>query len=160
MHHSATSRHSTPAGHRATGTPPDLDPADLDPADLDPADPDPAGAGAGAGAGTEIMAVVPELLEAVTELTAAADGPVGTAVLLGALADLVAAHLPAAAWHAGVLARSAQAIEVLLEACDDPVGTSAAFFDALDPEQRYRMVPWLGPTGAAALEHLDVEAGS
>ncbi len=150
MHHSATSRHSTPAGHRATGTPPDLDPAD----------PDPAGAGAGAGAGTEIMAVVPELLEAVTELTAAADGPVGTAVLLGALADLVAAHLPAAAWHAGVLARSAQAIEVLLEACDDPVGTSAAFFDALDPEQRYRMVPWLGPTGAAALEQLDVEAGS
>ncbi|MDA8058345.1 MAG: hypothetical protein M0032_10315, partial [Actinomycetota bacterium] len=107
MHHSATSRHSTPAGHRATGTPAGLDP---DPADPDPADPDPAGAGTGTG--TEIMAVVPELLEAVTELTEAADGPVGTAVLLGALADLVAAHLPAAAWHAGVLARSAQAIEV------------------------------------------------
>ncbi|MGC8463873.1 MAG: hypothetical protein ACP5P9_09435, partial [Acidimicrobiales bacterium] len=112
------------------------------------------------GAGTNIVAVVPELLDAVTELTVAADGPVGTAVLLGALADLVVTHLPAAERHADVLARSAHAIEALLEACDDPVGTSAAFFDALDPEQRYGVIPWLGPTGAAALEQLDAEAGS
>lgn len=118
---------------------------------LDPRGPDPAGAA--------LVATVPELLPAVRELTEAADGPVGTSVLLAALADLVAPHLAAAEHHADVLARSGQALDALLEASDQPVGTAAAFFDALAPDDRARVTAWLGPTGRTALDRLDAEAG-
>ncbi len=117
----------------------------------DPGGPDPTGAA--------LVTDVPELVPVVLDLVEAADGPVGAGVLLGALADLVAVHLAAAERHAAVLARAAAALDRLLESFDEPVGPAAAFFDALAPDDRARVTPWLGPTGRSAAEVLDAEAG-
>jgi hypothetical protein len=109
--------------------------------------------------GAALVSAVPELLPVVGDLVEAADGPAGADALLAALADLVAVHLVAAERHAEVLARSAAALDRLLEACDEPTGPAACFFDALAPDDRARMTAWLGPAGRSAAEQLDAEAG-
>lgn len=157
MHeHRSPARPTPGARHARPFDPTGPDPTGPDPSGPDPTGPDPSGPDP---TGAALVAAIPELLPVVRDLAEAADGPVGAVVLLGALADLVTVHLAAAERHAEVLGRAGRALDHLLVEFDEPVGPAAAFFDALAPDDRARVITWLGPAGRSAVDRLDAEAG-
>lgn len=103
---------------------------------------------------------LPEFAPSYLDLVAGCDDDPGGPLILMGLADFVAERLAALESERTVLARALGLVEHLIECCDDPDGASElvglAFFDSFSPDDRRRLVPWLGSRSTLALENLDL----
>jgi hypothetical protein len=102
---------------------------------------------------------LPEFVPAYLALAEACDDDPGEPVVFAELADFVAARLALLETGRPVLERALGIIEAHLDAAED-IDEAAdliglAFFDCFSPEDRRRLVPWLGPRSLATLESLD-----
>jgi len=107
-----------------------------------------------------LIASLPEFIPGYLDLVEGFDDDPGEPVVFIELADFVADRLAAIEAERPVLERALGLIETLVETIADRdeayelVGM--AFFDSFSPEDRRRLVPWLGPGSRAALETLDM----
>jgi len=97
---------------------------------------------------------------------AGGDDP-GQPLVLGELADFIADRLAAVEAETDVLRRAVAVVEACVAGVDQSDSASTpddegilemvagAFFDSFSPEDRRRLVPWLGPGSRALLETLD-----
>jgi len=126
-------------------------------------DPPPPEAG---GALTEILIDrLPEFVPAYLAMVEACDDHPGEPALLVELADFVAERMAVLETDRHLLERALGVIEAHLASSASAGGTAGAgeidesvtlaFFDSFSPEDRRRLVPWLGPRSLAALESLD-----
>ena len=101
---------------------------------------------------------LPEFAPRYLDLVAGCDDDPGGPLVLMGLADFVAERLVALESERSVLERALRLVEHLIEGSDDPEGASElvglAFFDCFSPDDRRRLVPWLGSCSTLALENL------
>jgi hypothetical protein len=102
---------------------------------------------------------LPEFVPTYLALAEACDDDPGEPAVLVELADFVADRLALLESGRPVLERALGLIEAHLDQAEDADETAdlvgLAFFDSFSPEDRRRLVPWLGPRSRAALESLD-----
>jgi hypothetical protein len=103
---------------------------------------------------------LPEFAPIYLDLVAGCDDDPGGPLILMGLADFVAERLLALESERTVLQRALGLVEHLIECSDDPDVASElvglAFFDSFSPDDRRRLVPWLGGRSTLALETLDM----
>lgn len=102
---------------------------------------------------------LPEFVPIYLALAEACDDDPGEPVVFAELADFVADRLALLETGRPVLERALAIIEAHLDEAED-IDEAAdviglAFFDSFSPEDRRRLVPWLGPRSLATLESLD-----
>ena len=89
-------------------------------------------------------------------LAEACDGDPGAAAAFAELADYVAELLTDPVRHRRVLASCSAAIDAVAEASEDGREAVAwSFLEALSPDDRYALEPWLGPRGRSLLAEVD-----
>ncbi len=99
---------------------------------------------------------LPEFVPTYLALAEACDDDPGEPVIFVELADFVADRLALVETGRPVLERALDLIEARLDGADDDADLiGLAFFDSFSPEDRRRLVPWLGPRSLATLESLD-----
>ena len=103
---------------------------------------------------------VPEFRSTYRTLVVAYDDDPGEPVVLTELADFVTDHLMAAEAEISTIRRITSVIESgLISLGDDDLGRELvrwAFLDALAPEVRARLAPWLGPHSASLLDSAEM----
>jgi hypothetical protein len=114
-----------------------------------------------------LVDAVPEFAPAYVDLVEACGDDPGEPLVLVELADFIADRLAAVETETDVLRRAAAAVEACVAGVDPSVSAFApddggvlemvagAFFDSFSPEDRRRLLPWLGPGSRALLETLD-----
>jgi len=110
---------------------------------------------------------VPEFAPAYLDLVEAGGDDPGQPLVLVELADFIADRLAAVEAETDVLRRAVAVVEACVAGVDQSDSASTpddegilemvagAFFDSFSPEDRRRLVPWLGPGSRALLETLD-----
>ncbi len=105
-----------------------------------------------------ILEAVPGFGDRYVALAEACDGDPGAAAAFAELADHVADLLTDPVRHRRVLASCLAAVEEVAEASEDGRDAVAwSFLEALSPDDRHALEPWLGPCGRSLL--ADVDAG-
>jgi hypothetical protein len=103
---------------------------------------------------------VPEFRSTYRTLVVAHDDDPGEPVVLTELADFVTDHLMAAETEISTIRRITSVIESgLISLGDDDLGRELvgwAFLDAIAPEIRPRLAPWLGPQSVSLLDSLEM----
>ena len=105
-----------------------------------------------------VLRAVPEFAARYLELVEAADDDPGPAIGFEELAAFVAELAEAVERCRPILERAMAAVEAVAAdpGAEDVVGWS--FLDTLSPDERRRLVPWMGPRTAAALERIELPA--
>jgi hypothetical protein len=102
---------------------------------------------------------LPEFVPAYLALVESCDDDPGEPAVFAELADFVADRLVLLETGRPVLERALDIIEAHLDGAEDADEAAdligLAFFDCFSPEDRRRLVPWLGPRSLATLESLD-----
>ncbi len=108
-----------------------------------------------------VLEAAPGFVDRYLDLAEAADGDPGTAATLTELADYVAGLVTEIERRAPVLARCLAGVESVATSSDDGAELVAwAFLDSLSPDDRRRLVGWLGPRTRALLHEVDPDPGS
>jgi hypothetical protein len=107
-----------------------------------------------------VIGRLPEFLPTYLALAEACDDDPGEPAVFIELADFVAERLAALERGRPELERALDLVEAHLDEAGDTGGAAdlvgLAFFDSFSPEDRRRLLPWLGPRSLATLEALDV----
>jgi hypothetical protein len=99
---------------------------------------------------------VPEFSPAYLSLVQVFDEHPGEPIVFTELADFVAERLAALETERPVLERALAAVETVAATSEDATElVGYAFLDSLSPEDRRRIVPWLGPHARSLLDELD-----
>lgn len=105
-----------------------------------------------------VLAAAPGFRDRYMALVEAADGDPGAASVLTELADYVAELAERLGRLGPELSRCLAAVEATARRSDDDADVVAwAFLDSLSPDDRARLVPWLGPRTRALLEEVGGE---
>lgn len=140
----------------ASGVPPDPDSATARPVEPFDSAADPFDSEVSRALLDALIGGLPEFVPTYLALAEACDDDPGEPLVFGELADFVADRLDLVESGRPVLERALGLIEARLDAADDDADLiGLAFFDSFSPEDRRRLVPWLGPRSRATLESLD-----
>jgi hypothetical protein len=108
-----------------------------------------------------VLEAAPGFVDRYLDLAEAADGDPGPAATLTELADYVAGLVTEIERGTPVLVRCLAGVESVATSSDDGAELVAwAFLDSLSPDDRRRLVGWLGPRTRALLHEVDPEPGS
>lgn len=106
-----------------------------------------------------LLRSVPELVPRYLSLVVSLDDEPGAPVVFTDLADFVAERLAAVDREQPVLERALAAVESVAADGDGAAElVGYAFLDSFSPEDRRRVVPWLGPHARALADELDAGA--
>lgn len=108
-----------------------------------------------------VLATAPGFVDRYLDLVEAADGDPGMAATFTELADYVAGLADEIGRLGPVLAQCLLGVESVAASSDEAAEVVAwAFLDSLSPDDRRRLVDWLGPRTRALLHDVDPEPGS
>lgn len=103
-----------------------------------------------------VLEAAPGFVDRYLDLVESADGDPGVAATLTELADYVAGLVAEIEHFRPVLARCLAGVESVAVTSDDGAELVAwAFLDSLSPDDRRRVVGWLGPRTRALLAEVD-----
>jgi hypothetical protein len=103
-----------------------------------------------------VLEAAPGFVDRYLDLVESADGDPGVAATLTELADYVAGLVAEIEHFRPVLARCLAGVEAVAVTSDDGAELVAwAFLDSLSPDDRRRVVGWLGPRTRALLAEVD-----
>jgi hypothetical protein len=108
-----------------------------------------------------VLEAAPGFVDRYLDLAEAADGDPGMAATFTELADYVAELASEIERFTPVLTRCLEGVESVAVSSDEAAELVAwAFLDSLSPDDRRRLVRWLGPRTRALMREVDPEPGS
>ena len=108
-----------------------------------------------------VLEAAPGFVDRYLDLAEAADGDPGVAATFTELADYVGGLVTEIERCTPVLARCLAGVESVATSSDDAAELVAwAFLDSLSPDDRRRLVGWLGPRTRALLDEVDPDPGA
>jgi hypothetical protein len=109
---------------------------------------------------TTVLEAAPGFVDRYLDLAESADGDPGVAATFTELADYVAELLAAIDHYTPILSRCLEGIESVATSSNDGAEVVAwAFLDSLSPDDRRRLVGWVGPRTLALLREVDPDPG-